>query len=136
MADKVLVDTSALYALVATSDSFHSMAKPLYDSFIDRSVEVYLTSYIWVEASAIIHSRLGFSTLKKLIADIMPVTSVYWIEEATHQEAWNQLVARNGAGPSLVDWTTILVARNLGSIVFTFDKHFEAEGLSVLPRRL
>lgn len=133
---KVLLDTSALCALAAPDDQFNAQAIPLYQGLIRRQEELYITSYILLETSATVHRRFGFTTLRKLIEEITPVAKVYWIDHALHQQAWNSLISRNGAGPGLVDWTTILVARNLGSIVFTFDKHFKAEGLSVLPRRL
>lgn len=136
MADRVLIDTSALYALVAPSDDFHSQAGSIYATLINVKAELYLTSYVLLETSSIAQRRLGFAVTKKLIEDITPITKVHWIDEHMHYQAWNLLASRDGVGPSLVDWTTILVARSLGGLVFTFDRHFEAEGLSVIPRNL
>ncbi|MBI4289159.1 MAG: type II toxin-antitoxin system VapC family toxin [Chloroflexi bacterium] len=136
MTDRIVIDTSALYAAVAPSDAYHSQAESLYKILLDAGSELYLTSYVLLETSAIVHRRLGFPALRRLTEDLEPLVRTYWIQQATHDEAWKALLQRDGVGPSLVDWTTILVARDLGALVFTFDRHFEAEGLSVLPRRI
>lgn len=136
MPPSVLLDTSALCAIAAPDDQFKAQAVPLFYDLVHRQEDLYITSYVLLEASATIHRRLGFGTLKKLIQDVMPVSRVHWIDGTTHQEAWDLLSSRNGAGPSLVDWTTIIVARRLGTLVFTFDSHFEAEGISVIPAKM
>jgi predicted nucleic acid-binding protein len=134
--DRVLLDTSALFAVVAPSDKSHSQAKPLYDALIDRKAELYITSYTLLESISIVHRRLGFAVLKKLMDALDPVITIYWVEQEIHNAAWTNLSLRDGVGPSLVDWTTIIVARRLNIPVFAFDKHLEAEGLSVIPRKV
>lgn len=135
MTDRVLVDTSALYAVVAPSDVFHAEATSFYDILISRRAELYLTSYVLLETMSIVHRRLGFAVLKRLVDSLGSIAEVYWIGQAIHEEAWGRLSSRGGIGPSIVDWTTILVANKLGAPVFAFDRHLEAEGLVVLPRK-
>jgi predicted nucleic acid-binding protein len=43
------------------------------------------------------------------------------------------MVAREGRGLSLVDWTTVVVARKLNASVFAFDEDFTQEGIVSIP---
>lgn len=135
MSDSVLVDTPALYAVLSPSDAFHSRAKSLYETLINGKAELYLTSYVLLETTTIVHRRLGFATLRKLMDAITPIIQVYWVDESVYEQAQDIMLSRNGVGPSLVDWTTILVAKRLSALVFTFDRQLEAEGLIILPRK-
>ncbi len=136
MGDKVLIDTSALYAVVSPYDKVHLQANPLYENLVDREAEMYITSYALLETIAIVHRRLGFTTLKNLKDTVISGVRIFWIDQEKHNAAWENFASRNGAGPSLVDWTTILAARNLGASVFTFDSDFNSEGISVIPHQI
>ena len=133
MASPVLLDTSAIYALVSASDDFHGRARRAYTRLLDRAVDLYTTSYILVEVYALIHRRLGFEHLKTLVESIRNVVNVYWIDAATHQAAWEAMVLRDGKDLSFVDWTTVLVARRLKAAVFGFDADLRTEDLTVIP---
>ena len=45
MANNILIDTSAFYALISTSDEFHERATALYTDLIDQRANLYTTSY-------------------------------------------------------------------------------------------
>lgn len=135
MSDNFIVDTSAFYAIVSQEDIFHPRAKQLYEAILDRAGEIHTTSYVLLETLAIVHRRMGFAAAKALADSVEPGVKVYWIDQTIHKEAWENMVARSGAGLSLVDWTTILVARRLGARVFTFDRAFAAERVLVIPRQ-
>ena len=134
MNNRVIVDTSAIYALISASDSFHEKARRTYEHLLDRNAELYTTSYILVETSALVHHRLGFHLLKAFVESIQGIFSTYWIDRAIHIEAWRSMVEREGQRLSLVDWTTIVVAKKLNASVFAFDEDFRQEALVVLPR--
>ena len=133
MARRVLVDTSAIYALISTSDEFHSRASDIYTNLLDSGDELYTTSYILVETSALVHRRLGFEPLRTFIQSIAGVFKIVWVDRLTHEEAWGRMVARDGTQLSFVDWSTVVVAEKTRSMVFAFDADFLREGLSVLP---
>jgi predicted nucleic acid-binding protein len=120
--EKALVDTSAFYALVSSSDSFHAAAAHTFDLLLDREVELWTTSYVLVEAGALIHRRLGFDPLRTLIHSISGLVQTYWIPSSIHTLAWEQLSERDGKGLSFVDWTTVIASRALSAGVFAFDK--------------
>jgi len=132
--ERVLIDTSAFYALVSVSDTFHVEADGAYQALIDREQELWTTSYVLVETAALIHHRLGFEPVRVLVESIAGVVRVFWVESNIHNSAWRELVVRRGAGLGLVDWTTVLAARTLRSHVFTFDRGFVQEGIAVVPR--
>lgn len=132
---RVVVDTSAFYALISSSDSFHTQAKLSYERLIDWEWELWTTSYVLVETSALVHHRLGFEPLKVFMETILSgVGHILWIENVIHNEAWKRLVARQGKGFSLVDWTTVVASERLKASVFTFDQSLQQEGVLVFPR--
>ena len=131
---RVLMDTSAFYALLSTNDSFHQRAKVTYERLIDREQELWTTSYILVETFALVHRRLGFQVLSEFMESIEGNLRVFWVESTVHAEAWKRLTANQGSGLSFVDWTAALVSRMIEAHVFTFDTGFANQGIAVLPR--
>ncbi len=131
LADRVLIDTSAFYALVSGNDVFHGRARRLYERLIDWERELWTTSYVLVETFALIHRRLGFQTLESLVQSL-DTLQVLWIGSDLHHEAWKELAARRGTGLGFVDWTTALAAKRLRAHVFTFDEGFGREALPVI----
>ena len=65
--EKIVVDTSAFYALISAADEFHSRAEANYEVLKDRDVELWTTSYVLSETVALVHRRLGFDTLSQLL---------------------------------------------------------------------
>lgn len=132
LAERVLIDISAFYALAASNDSFHDQARRTYQRMVDWDQELWTTSYVLVETCALIQRRLGFDTLKDFLEPLRDPVHVVWVEHGIHSEAWQELVSRGGRGLSFVDWTTALAARRLRADVFTFDEGFEREGVRVI----
>ena len=133
MYSRVIVDTSAIYALISASDDFHNKARLLYEGLIDRDTQFYTTSYILVETSALVHRRLGFQPLKTFMESIQDIFNICWIDRAIHSEAWKKMVARDGGRLSLVDWTTVIAAKKLNASVFAFDEDLTQEAITVIP---
>ena len=95
---------------------------------IDESAALYLTSYILLEASALIHRRLGFPALQQTMNSLKDVVTVVWVDRELHEEAW-ELLQTHGGQLSLVDCSAVVVAKRLEARVFAFDDHFKQEGL-------
>jgi predicted nucleic acid-binding protein len=133
--ERVLVDTSAFYALASATDLFHEQANATYQRLLDRDQELWTTSYILAETIALVHRRLGFPVLSEFMESHLVHWRVFWVDSAVHEEGWRQLVATSGRGLGFVDWTTVVVSRILQVPVFTFDRAFASQGLSVLPRQ-
>ena len=133
MNDRVLIDTSAFYAIVSDADIFHQRAVHTYIWLIDRRAELYTTSYILLEATALIHRRLGFQTLTNFMDVVRDDVNVLWVDRRAHWRGWELLRERTGRALSFVDCVTIVVAQSLNTKLFAFDEDFSREGLPVLP---
>ena len=131
--ERYVVDTSALYAVVSADDRFHDTARGAYERLMDRNVELWITSYALSETVALVHRRLGFDVLSRLLEIIESNVSVYWIEETLHSAAMEEFKTASGRGLSLVDWTIVLAARMLSARVFTFDAGMADHGVAVAP---
>lgn len=133
--DRVLIDTSAFYALLTADDRFHHQASVVYQGLINGGRELWTTSYTLVETVALLHSRLGFEVVSEFSEWLRRAhVHVFWIDGLVHAEAWNQYTASRGRGMSFVDWTTAAVSGEMGAPVFTFDRGFANQGVSVVPR--
>ena len=133
--ERVLVDTSAFFALRSATDLYHAGASLAYERLIDREQELWTTSYTLVETVALMHRRLGFEVVSEFSEWRRRANlRVLWIDSGMHDEAWNRFMAEQGRGMSFVDWTTAVASREMGAPVFTFDGGFAAQGLPVVPR--
>lgn len=133
--DRVLIDTSAFYALLSADDRFHHQASVVYQGLIDGGRELWTTSYTLVETVALLHNRLGFDVVSEFSEWLRRSdVQVFWIDGLVHAEAWHQYAASRGRGMSFVDWTTAAVSSEMGAPVFTFDRGFANQGFSVAPR--
>lgn len=133
--ERAILDTSALYALISATDTFHTQAKRGYERLLDWERELWTTSYILVETSALVHHRLGFQPLKAFMETVLSgIIHILWVENTIHSEAWRRMVERQGRRFSLVDWTTVVATESLGAFLFTFDQGFSQEGVLIFPR--
>ena len=133
--DRVLIDTSALYALHSAEDLFHERANVAFQRLAGTEQELWTTSYTLVETVALLHRRLGFSVVTEFSEwRDRSNLRVLWIDSRVHDQAWNRYTAEQGRGLSLVDWTTVVLSHEMRVPVFTFDGGFANQGLAVVPR--
>ena len=133
LSEKVVADTSALYAIVAVDDRFHNSATEYYERLKDRKVELWTTSYALSETVGLIHRRIGFDAVLRVLEIIDASFSVFWIDEAAHSDAVTELKAADGQGMNLVDWTVLIAARNISAHIFTYDSDFTDYGVPLIP---
>ena len=133
-AERLLVDTSAFYALFSTTDEFHERANTALQGLADTNQEFWTTSYTLVETVALLHRRLGFQTVSEFSRWSKTHLSVSWVDRNAHDQAWDRFMAEEGRGLSFVDWTTVIASREMRAPVFTFDGDFGRQGVSVVPR--
>ena len=131
--ERVLVDTSALYAVHSDSDLFHHQAVAALEQLVDTDQELWATSYALVETVALLHSRLGFDVVSAFAQWCESNLNVLWIDARMHSEALGRFMALEGRGLSFVDWTIAVASREMGATVFTFDSGFANEALPVVP---
>lgn len=132
--ERLLIDTSAFYALFSAIDEFHERAKAAFQDQADTNQELWTTSYTLVETVALLHRRLGFQAVSRFSQWSQSNLEVFWIDSIVHAQAWDRFMAEQGRGLSFVDWTTAIASREMRAPVFTFDAGFAGQGLSVVPR--
>ena len=135
LAENVVVDTSAFYALVSETDEFHDSAMSIYEDIVDRDQSLWTTSYALVETIALVHRRLGFDKLSQTLALIESKVEIYWIGDTLHSIALQEFVSAGGRGLSLVDRTVVMLARTKSAQVFTFDSGIADTGIPIATPR-
>jgi predicted nucleic acid-binding protein len=130
----VFVDTSALFAIMDADDNNHARAAGVWRELIGSGQALVTTSYVLVESSALIQSRLGLEAVRGFCDDLVPVLSVEFVTSDIHRLGTAALLAASKRGLSLVDCVSFETMRELGiRSAFTFDRHFREYGFTALP---
>jgi predicted nucleic acid-binding protein len=131
---KVLVDSSALLALLAPEDRHHEAARTwLTESHRRREDRLLSHNYVVLESAALIRSRLGAPATRALFDDLLPLVETVFVDESLHRAAVSSYLARP-SGPSLVDRVSFHVMRDAGiRRAFAFDSDFRGEGFETVP---
>lgn len=128
------VDTSAIYAYIDQSDANHDAASRTLFELLERGDPLVTHNYVAVEASALVQRRLGTIANRALHDDLLNVLDIVWIDEPTHAQAVEAMLAADRRGISLVDWTSFVVIRQRRiERAFSFDAHFRDRGWAILP---
>ena len=75
-ASRVVIDTSAFFAITSEADRFHQSAMDALRDLVDQRTELFTTSYVLVEAGALIHRRLGFNHLADFVEMVQNTINV------------------------------------------------------------
>ena len=131
--DKVLLDTSAVYALLDADDDHHRKAAAISQRLIARKVVLVLPNFILAEAHAILNKRLGPQAARDFLNSAL---QEYEIVRATLEDEWAAyaLLQQTSRAKDLsyFDAVAIAMADRLGiGEVFSFDRHFKLAGLSL-----
>lgn len=133
MSTRVLVDTSALYALANPDDTHHTRAQAIHQSLIRRKLTLVLPNFLLAETHTIINRRLGSHAAREFLTLAL---QDFEIERVTLEDEWaaHALLqdVRQGKDVSYFDAVAVAVAERLGmDEVFTFDRHFARMGMSL-----
>ena len=128
---QLLVDTSAVYALIDRDDTYHRKAVTLLRSVPRRGLTPLLTNFIMAESHALLLSRLGAEIARDwLLRQIWPVERITPEDE----EKARKIIRRySDKSFSYTDATSFAVMERLGiKEAFAFDPHFRQYGLKLL----
>lgn len=130
----VFVDTSAFLAVLDADDAHHAQARPIWEDLVNQEVTLVCTNYILLETFALAQNRLGLDAARVFQNDILPIVSIEWIDQASHQAGVSALLTANRRRLSLVDCTSFETMRRLNvNRAFTLDQHFAEQGFECLP---
>jgi predicted nucleic acid-binding protein len=130
----VLIDTSALYAVLDRDDRNYRVAKATWTRLLQADRPVLVTNYVVVETITLVHHRLGIKAVRALLGDMLPALEMHWITGDEHAHAQNALLATDRRKLSLVDCSSFHVMRSRQvRQAFAFDPHFAEQGFDLLP---
>jgi uncharacterized protein len=125
----VFVDTSAIYAFLASDDVGHSAAVAAWKRFMDETTPLFTSNYVVVESCALLQKRLGMGAVRSLLDALLPAIEVQWVTKEAHELAMTAMMAARRRKLSLVDCTSFVMMHATGcGEAFAFDKHFTEEG--------
>jgi predicted nucleic acid-binding protein len=132
--ERIFVDTSTLFALLATEDYLSNMAADIWDELIETQQAIITNNYALVECFTHTQSRLGLDFVRHLHSNIVPLLTIGWIDEEQHEAIVEDVHTASRLNLSLVDCSAFNTMRRLGiDTVFTFDPHFAERGFNVIP---
>ena len=129
--NRILVDTSALYALIDQNDSHHAEAAKILASLLPLAPQLVVPNFLLAETHTIINRRIGpreaLRFLKGALLD-------YQIERVTVEDEHRAVAMLQRISVSrdfsYFDAVAAALAERLGiEEVFTFDRHFALLGL-------
>lgn len=128
---RILVDTSALYALLDRGDSRHEAARHTLRSLKLGRVEPLLTNFVVAEVHALCLSRLGPEIARRwLLGNVWPVERVTVEDEARAATIIGEYTDKTF---SYTDATSFALMARLGlRRAFAFDPHFRQYGFQVV----
>lgn len=129
----VYVDTSAFLAVLDASDVHHSRAADLWKELLESGASLACSSYVLLETCALIQHRLGIEALRAFREDVYPILAIFWVDAPMHDNAVDTVLTANRRELRIVDCVSLMAMRLHGlKKVFTFDRHFAAQGFEVL----
>jgi len=128
---RILVDTSAVFALLDRSDANHATARDTLEQLKRRRAEPLLTNFLVAESHALALSRLGAVVARRWL-----LGNVWTVERVTEEDESKAvtIVGRYADKTfSYTDATSFAVMERLGlKTAFAFDPHFSQYGFQVL----
>jgi predicted nucleic acid-binding protein len=130
----IFVDTSGFYAVLDADDDRHSAAKTIWTDLLEKENRLHASNYILVETFALLQHRLGMESVRVFTSDILPLLSIFWVDEGAHCSANHAFLISDRRNLSLVDCVSFEVMRRLQlEDVFCFDPHFTEQGFRAHP---
>jgi len=127
---RIIVDTSAIYALLDRSDANHAKAVELLKKMREERRLVTLTNFIVAEAHALLLARLGHGLARTWLKNLRwPVEMVVAADEERAKEI---IFTYEDKTFSYTDATTFAVMERTGiKTAFAFDNHFLQFGFTL-----
>jgi uncharacterized protein len=131
---RVLVDTSAYFALSDVHETDHSDAVHILERLADARYRQYTTNVLVIECHALMLARLGGERARGFLRGIEAGgTTVVRVRAQDEERAREILFRYTDKGFSFADAISFVVMERLGiGYAFTFDEHFHQYGFQVL----
>lgn len=111
------------------SDQHHHQAEKFWHALLEKEIFLTTSNYITVETVALLQNRLGFEAADLWYRDVLGVVDVLWVEDRTHQMAYELWLSLGRRKMSLVDCVSFVIMRSHSiETILGFDRHFEEQG--------
>jgi predicted nucleic acid-binding protein len=110
----VYVDTSALLSILDQSDRDHAEAVLALERIMREKRPLVTSSYVLVESGALVRNRMGMEAFRKFAEAVDLSIEVFQVDESLHDRAWLKTTESGDEGPTLADWTGVLLMQDLG----------------------
>ena len=90
----IFADTSGLYALLFESEESHADVVRVFRGILAGGRPLWTTSYVLVETTALLQSRVGLEPVRAFDEHVLPMLSVEWVSEALHRRGTQPLLAK------------------------------------------
>jgi predicted nucleic acid-binding protein len=133
--DRVLVDTSAYYALTDRGErATHEVALAIRDRLIRQRARLITTNFVLAETHALILVRLGVHVATRVLQELdRSATTIVRVSTSDERRAREIVYRYQDKSFSLTDATSFAVMERLHiGAAFSFDRHFAQYGVAVL----
>ena len=124
----VVVDTSAIFALLDRRDAHHQAAVAFWTDADDEDLVTH--AYVVVESAALVRSRLGPAALDALVDDLLPGLRLEMVDRPLHDTAMGDLRGIGGGTRFVHRVTLAFAARHGITRAFAFDADLSGAGLA------
>jgi len=135
---RVLIDTGAIYALVASTDRHHTDAVDFTERWLRRKGLFVLADLVFVETMTLTKRRLGPTVAIRVGRELRENPVFTWIAltPALEQETWSVFQSYGDKEWSFTDCELLVLSKQLKlTEVVSFDDHFrQMPGIKCLPR--
>ena len=132
MVRRVLVDTSAVIALLDGDDHRHGAVVAAFAAC--RDDELVTHGYVVAETLAVVRRRFGVNGVTTLIDEVLPAIRVLSVEPALHDKALQAYRASLPSGTSFVDQVSLAVATQSAiGVLLAVDADLARPGIELLP---
>ncbi|HRQ42615.1 MAG TPA: PIN domain-containing protein [Chloroflexota bacterium] len=129
----IFADTSAFLAMLDVRDKNAPAAHIIWMQLVQEDDVVITSSYVLLEAFALIQNRLGLIAVRDFQDKIVPMLEIEWVGPSLYQAGLAALLTANRRQLSLVDCVSFETCRRNGiDTVFAFDQHFIEQGFTCL----
>ena len=135
MTERMIIDTSALYAVVDKRDPNHFLAANFLRTFTQRGVFI-LSNHVFDETMTLVKVRLGMPVALQLGIRLRNSRYIESVIFGQREEiaTWHLFSRYTDKGWSYTDCASLALARQMGvESAFAFDHHFRQMGLQVFP---
>ncbi len=132
MVNRILVDTSALIALLDADDPRHAVTVEAFAGMRDANLVTH--GYVVAESLAVTRRRFGWDGVRALFDDLLPIIDTIAIDQDLHTAAVDAYRRADPSSVSFVDRVSLHVIRRDGiDTVFALDPDLASPGVTLLP---